>query len=208
MADAGHSLSDLLGDFVTLFCWQLSRRPKSNSYPYGVSGSRRPPFTYSKLIFLTGFGKFETIGTTAVSLLLIGGALGIGFHSYYLFIEALYPAIQSLPAGPLQDILQTAAEASGSIASHATHAHGHEHTLDPNAAWFAAVSVVAKEYLYRITKRVADDENSSVLKANAIHHRSDAWSSLVALIAILGSWAIPGLPLDPIGGNAPWKFVI
>lgn len=38
MADAGHSLSDLLGDFVTLFCWQLSRRPKSNRYPYGMTG--------------------------------------------------------------------------------------------------------------------------------------------------------------------------
>lgn len=134
-----------------------------------------------------------------MSLLLIGGALGIGFHSYYLLLESLHPAIQSLPTGPLQDVLQTAVQASGSIASQV--AHGHEHTLDPNAAWFAAISVVAKEYLYRITKTVADDENSSVLKANAIHHRSDAWSSLVALIAILGSWAIPGLPLDPIGGE-------
>ena len=136
-----------------------------------------------------------------MSLLLIGGALGIGFHSYYLLTEALYPAIQSLPTGPLQGVLQTAAQASESIISHAAQGHGHQHTLDPNAAWFAAISVVAKEYLYRITIRVADDENSSVLKANAIHHRSDAWSSLVALIAILGSWAIPGLPLDPIGGE-------
>jgi divalent metal cation (Fe/Co/Zn/Cd) transporter len=141
------------------------------------------------------------MGTTTVSLLLIGGALGIGFHSYYLLIEALYPAIQSLPTGPLQEVLQTAAQTTGAIASHAAHSHGHEHTLDPNAAWFAAVSVVAKEYLYRITKKVADDENSGVLKANAIHHRSDAWSSLVAFVAILGSWAIPGLPLDPIGGK-------
>ena len=141
------------------------------------------------------------MGTTTVSLLLVGGALGIGFHSYYLLLDALYPAIQSLPAGPLQEVLQTAAQASEAITSHAAHGHGHEHTLDPNAAWFAAISVVAKEYLYRITKKVADDERSSVLRANAIHHRSDAWSSLVALIAILGSWAIPGLPLDPIGGE-------
>ncbi|KAF8590979.1 hypothetical protein K439DRAFT_1627409 [Ramaria rubella] len=181
LADAGHSLSDLLGDFVTLFCWQLSRRPRSDKYPYG-------------------FGKFETLGTTTVSLLLIGGALGIGFHSYYLLLEALHPTIQSLPAGPLQSVLQSAAEASESIAATAATAHAHEHTLDPNAAWFAAISVVAKEYLYRITKKVADDERSSVLRANAIHHRSDVWSSLVALVAILGSWAIPGLPLDPIGG--------
>jgi len=78
--------------------------------------------------------------------------------------------------------------------------HTHAHTVDPNAAWFAAVSVVAKEWLYQITKRVADDEKSPVLMANAIHHRSDAYSSLVALIAILGTWYFPALPLDPIGG--------
>jgi len=147
---------------------------------------------------LTGFGKFETLGTTTVSLLLIGGAVGIGFHSYHLLIEALYPAIQSLPP-IVHDVLKSAAEASEVVASHA-HGHSHAQVLDPNAAWFAAVSVVAKEWLYRITKKVADDERSSVLRANAIHHRSDAWSSLVALVAILGTWKIPGLPLDPIGG--------
>ncbi|KAF8530452.1 mitochondrial iron ion transporter [Hysterangium stoloniferum] len=181
MADAGHSLSDLLGDFVTLFCWQLSRRERTNRYPYG-------------------FGKFETLGTTTISLLLVGGALGIGFHSYHLLLEALHPAIGSLPPGVVQDILQTAAESTGSVAAHIPNSHSHGQLLDPNAAWFAAVSVIAKEYLYRITKKVADDEGSSVLKANAIHHRSDAWSSLVALVAILGTWAVPGLPLDPLGG--------
>ncbi|KIJ47858.1 hypothetical protein M422DRAFT_163449 [Sphaerobolus stellatus SS14] len=186
LADAGHSLSDLLGDFVTLFCWQLSRRPRSNKYPYG-------------------FGKFETMGTTAVSLLLVGGALGIGFHSYHLLMEALYPMIQTMPSGALQETLQSAAQATGSIAAQVGGGHSHSHggdlqALDPNAAWFALISVLAKEYLYRITKKVADEERSSVLRANAIHHRSDAWSSLVALFAILGSWAVPGLPLDPIGG--------
>jgi divalent metal cation (Fe/Co/Zn/Cd) transporter len=63
------------------------------------------------------------------------------------------------------------------------------------------VSVLAKEWLYRITKQVADDEGSPVLLANALHHRSDMWSSLVALFAIGGSWFFPALPLDPIGGE-------
>lgn len=36
--------------------------------------------------------------------------------------------------------------------------------------------------------------------ANAYHHRSDAYSSVVALFAILGSSWFPALPLDPIGG--------
>jgi cation diffusion facilitator family transporter len=179
LADAGHSLSDLLGDFVTLFCWKLSRKPPSERYPYG-------------------FAKFETLGTTTVSLLLIGGALGIGFHSYHLLIEVLSQTVSTLEPGPLQHILR-------SVTSTAQHvpAIGHSHgvdVLDPNAAWFAAVSVVAKEWLYRITKKVADEESSPVLLANAIHHRSDAYSSVVALFAILGTWWFPALPLDPIGG--------
>jgi divalent metal cation (Fe/Co/Zn/Cd) transporter len=86
--------------------------------------------------------------------------------------------------------------------------HGHAHgapaappgVLDANAAWFALASVVCKEWLYRITKTVADAEGSPVLAANALHHRSDAYSSVVALVAIAGSAWFPSLPLDPIGG--------
>lgn len=181
LADAGHSLSDLLGDFVTLFCWKLSRKTPSVRYPYG-------------------FAKFETLGTTTVSLMLIGGALGIGFHSYHLLVQSLATSVSTLPPGPLYDILSQVS----SVAHHAPsigHAHGHHGgVLDPNAAWFAAISVLSKEWLYRITKKVADEEHSPVLYANAIHHRSDAYSSVVALVAILGSWLFPALPLDPIGG--------
>lgn len=35
LADAGHSLSDLLGDIVVLFSWRLSRRPASRGFQYG-----------------------------------------------------------------------------------------------------------------------------------------------------------------------------
>jgi divalent metal cation (Fe/Co/Zn/Cd) transporter len=39
-----------------------------------------------------------------------------------------------------------------------------------------------------------------VLLANAYHHRGDAHSNVVALVAIFGSGWFPALPLDPIGG--------
>lgn len=181
LADAGHSLSDLLGDFVTLFCWKLSRKPPSLHYPYG-------------------FSKFETLGTTTVSLMLIAGAVGIAFHSYHLLAQALATSVSTLPPGPLHDLLSQVTSAAQHMPS-IGHAHGHAGgVLDPNAAWFAAISVLSKEWLYRITKKVADEEHSPVLYANAIHHRSDAYSSVVALVAILGSWLLPALPLDPIGG--------
>ncbi|KAJ3988518.1 CDF-like metal transporter [Lentinula detonsa] len=180
LADAGHSLSDLLGDFVTLFCWKLSRKPPSDWYPYG-------------------FAKFETLGTTTVSLLLIGGALGIGFHSYHVLLTALSETAATLPAGPMQSILANVTATVPGVPEVLSH-HSHVEAVDPNAAWFAAISVLVKEWLYRATKAVADEENSPVLLANAIHHRSDAYSSFVALFAILGSWIFPKLPLDPIGG--------
>ena len=177
---------------ITLFSWRLSRQPPSEKYPYG-------------------YGKFEVLGTTVVSILLTGGALGIGLHSWSLLMEVLSTSTATMGPGPLHDILARVFDAAQAVpsmaAEHAhvhSHSHGHGHgdgALDPNAAWFAAVSVLAKEWLYRITKRVADEERSPVLLANAVHHRSDAYGSAVALVAILGSWWFPHLPLDPIGGG-------
>lgn len=139
-----------------------------------------------------------------MSLLLTAGALGIGVHSWALLMEALSQSAAALPSGVVHDVLETVTAAAHSVpvvVSEHAHAHAHAHALDPNAAWFAAVSVIGKEWLYRVTKRVADEERSPVLFANAIHHRSDAYSSLVALLAILGTWWFPHLPLDPIGGE-------
>ncbi|KAH9858576.1 cation efflux family-domain-containing protein [Lenzites betulinus] len=190
LADAGHCAGDLVGDIITLFSWRLSRKPPSDKYPYG-------------------YGKFEVLGTTVVSLLLTGGALGIGLHSYQLLLETLAGATAGMGPGALHDALAYIVDAAhavpATVAEHAhvhahSHSHGHGGALDPNAAWFAGVSVVAKEWLYRATKRVADAEQSPVLLANAVHHRSDGFGSAVALVAILGNWWFPHLALDPIGG--------
>jgi len=40
--------------------------------------------------------------------------------------------------------------------------------LNPHAAWFALASVAIKEWLYRLTAKVAAEEHSPVLKANAL----------------------------------------
>ena len=68
------------------------------------------------------------------------------------------------------------------------------------ALWAAILSIVLKEWIFRATRKVAKEENSKALEANAWHHRSDALSSIGTAIGIgcavmLGdSWAI----LDPI----------
>ncbi len=65
------------------------------------------------------------------------------------------------------------------------------------ALWVAAGALVAKELLFRYMLKVAKRVKSSMLVANAWHARSDAASSLVVGIGIVGNLA--GYPiLDPI----------
>ncbi|NPV50350.1 MAG: cation transporter [Candidatus Methanofastidiosum sp.] len=70
-----------------------------------------------------------------------------------------------------------------------------------NIAFYAAiVSIIVKELMYRYTIKVGKNINSSLIIANAWHHRSDAFSSIGTMIGIGGAiflgekWRI----LDPI----------
>jgi len=49
----------------------------------------------------------------------------------------------------------------------------------------AVVSIAAKEWLYRVTQKVAIESHSSALYANAWHHRSDALSSVAVAIGFI-----------------------
>ncbi|RLB51059.1 MAG: hypothetical protein DRJ42_17615 [Deltaproteobacteria bacterium] len=65
------------------------------------------------------------------------------------------------------------------------------------ALWVAGISIAAKELLYHATARVGRKHESPITIANAWHHRSDALSSIAALLGIAG--ARLGFPiLDPI----------
>ena len=99
------------------------------------------------------------VGTVLVSILLIAGALGIGSHSLSLLLSVLSETAASMPASPLQTALLSITAAAhnvpglGLIAAHSL-SHGHGHVLDLNAAWFAAASIVSKEWLFRIRVRL------------------------------------------------------
>ncbi|KAG0151781.1 hypothetical protein CROQUDRAFT_667776 [Cronartium quercuum f. sp. fusiforme G11] len=182
IADAGHSLSDLVGDFITLFCWTWSKRPKDRDYPFG-------------------YGKYESMGSLIVAFFVISGGLGIGFHSYSLLLTAL--RAQAGQSGPLSFLLSWLPASLWLPLAH-DHSHDTEHeshgsSVDLRAAYFALLSIGVKEWLYRMTYRVGKAEDSNVLLANALHHRSDAFSSFVALLAIIGSW-FGFTILDPLGG--------
>lgn len=70
----------------------------------------------------------------------------------------------------------------------------------------SVISIIIKEYQYRITIKIANKINSPALKADAWHHRSDALSSVAAFIGIGGSM-LGFKALDPIASVVVALFV-
>jgi cation diffusion facilitator family transporter len=86
-------------------------------------------------------------------------------------------------------------------------------TVHGVALWIVGLALVSKELLFRYMLRIAKKVKSSMLVANAWHARSDAASSLVVAVGIIGNLA--GYPiLDPIAalfvslmiGKMGWSF--
>ena len=57
------------------------------------------------------------------------------------------------------------------------------------ALYIALVSVIAKEFIYHFSMRIARKYRSEMLKANAWHSRTDAISSIIVVIGVIGSMA-------------------
>jgi cation diffusion facilitator family transporter len=72
IADAAHSLSDLVSDAVTLFVLKQAHKPADSDHPYG-------------------HGKFESIGSLSMAALLVGTGGAIGWHSIQV-LTALHSA--------------------------------------------------------------------------------------------------------------------
>jgi cation diffusion facilitator family transporter len=71
----------------------------------------------------------------------------------------------------------------------------------------AVVSVLSKELMFRYTQNYARKLNSDALMADAWHHRSDALSSVGAIIGIAGSRL--GIPvLDPVASIVICVFIV
>ena len=79
----------------------------------------------------------------------------------------------------------------------------------PIALYAAGISIIVKEFLYRYTMYYAKKYDNPMVKANAWHHRSDALSSVAALLGIGaavifgGKWTI----LDPVASIVVSIFI-
>ena len=149
IADAIHSLTDLLSDFITYFTIKYSRLNPTKNFPYG-------------------FGKIDTLGSLSVT-----GMLAIA--SYHIITHSInemynYEDLESMLKFPMIGISA------------------------------AIISILVKEWLYRITIKAGNESHSNVTIVNAWHHRSDAMTSVVSLIGIGG--VILGFPIsDPLCGG-------
>ncbi|KAL8812322.1 MAG: hypothetical protein Q9223_000118 [Gallowayella weberi] len=172
VADAFHAMTDLVSDFMTLGTVAWSLKPPTPRFP-------------------AGYGKIESLGSLGVSGLLLTGGILMGLNACSVLYTQFF-----------LDAAHAAHEHShGAIFGH-SHSHGAA-DMGPNinAAWVAAASIAVKEYLYRATMKVAKERKSSVLASNAVHHRIDSLTSIVALAAIGGSHLFAGTTwLDPVGG--------
>lgn len=148
VADAGHSLSDLMSDFITLWAVQVARLPADEDHPYG-------------------HGKFEAVGSLFLSMTLMATGLSVGAWSYEKMHEVILASVR--PADAMNLVVP-----------------------GKPAMLLAFMSIVAKEWLFRVTKRVGDAMNSQILLANAWHHRSDAFSSVLSLLSIAAAILLPG----------------
>lgn len=159
LADAVHSLSDFLTDLIVLAFVRISSKPADERHDYG-------------------HGKFETLATALIGVMLLIVAGGIIFR------------------------------AGSSVASWLRG----EDLAKPGtlALWAAVISILMKEFTYQFTVRKGRKLNSSVVEANAWHHRSDALSSIGALVGIGGAillgdrWTV----LDPLASLVVGCFIV
>jgi cation diffusion facilitator family transporter len=152
IADALHSLSDLLTDAVVLIALRLGAQEADAEHPYG-------------------HGRFETLATVVLGALLVGAGLAIAVNAAMRLAEGGIP----LPTWP--------------------------------ALVAALFSIAANEWLYHVQVRIGRKHRAASVVANAWHHRTDALSSVAALIGIGGSmmgWVV----LDTVAAMAVALMVV
>jgi len=179
-SDAIHTLTDSLSDIITLCVVQLAVGPPTASFPFGR-------------------GKMDSFAALGVS----GVMMTTGFSAMRFSAGLLWEAMD---ASPLE-----ADDHGHSHNSHSSHSHnqGHSHShvgsiiedghVNKVAVGTCLVTIAGKELLYHVTRHAADRLHSSVLLANAWHHRSDALSSAVVLLGVLGRMFVHSA-FDPVAG--------
>ena len=133
IVDGVHSLSDLATDFMVILVLRISHQEPDKNHPWG-------------------HGRFETVGTVALGVILI--AVGATL-AYEMLVRAFKTTEIVVPTWP--------------------------------ALVVAALSVVSKEAIFRYSLKIGKELKSDLLIANAWHSRTDALSSIIVFVALIGA---------------------
>lgn len=146
IADAFHTLSDVLTSVIVIVSFRIAKKPSDASHPFG-------------------HGRMEAIASVMVAVLLLVAGVEI-------FKEAL-----------------------GQIL----------HPKSFNASWWVigiiAFTVVIKELLARFSRELGRIIGSLTLEADFWHHRTDAISSVLVILAFIGQ-RLGVTALDGVAGMA------
>lgn len=130
----------------------------------------------------------------SISDFISDGLILIGLHFFHKAEDAEHPyghgKIETLATLGVGTLLLVAAARIGVEAALAIH-HGTVTAPNRFAILIAAISIVSKEILYHATVRIGRRLRSESMIANAWHHRSDAWTSAVALVGITLAVYVP-----------------
>lgn len=190
MADAIHSLSDMVADFLTLATVNVALKKGTPTR------------------FPLGYGKLESVGTFLVSGVLLFAGFTVGWSSLLQIFEFVLPShiYDYLLVLQVHSHSHTFGDIGESGHSH-SHMLGdaHHHAAQPqapniNAAWLALALIGVKELLYKKTMKVAAETNSKVLVANAWHHRIDSLTAAVAFVTVTSGYLSGVVWLDAVGG--------
>ena len=146
IADAAHSMSDLVSDVVVVWGLIAGSRPSDDCHHYGHA-------------------KMELLAEMILGIILLVAGIEILLNSFRAVLSGTIrqPSVLVL--------------------------------------YVAALSVVTKEYLYRVTMRTARQTGHASLAANAWHHRSDALTSVGVLIGAALALINPSMAVaDPLVG--------
>ena len=131
IADAFHTLSDVVSSIVVIFGYHIARKPPDEEHPFG-------------------HGRAETIASLTIALL-------IGFVGF----EFLKVAITRLM---------------------------NPGVIEANWIWISAIvlTIIIKEWMARYSFQLGDIIHSDTLKADGMHHKSDSYSSILTIVAMVG----------------------
>ncbi len=136
----------------------------------------------SQALIVDGIHSFSDLATDALVFVTFRFA-GHAADETHPYGHGRFETIASVALGLFLALL-----AGGIVWDAAQRLQGEAPLWHPNrwALYAAGVSILAKEAMYRYTIHVARKTRSRLLEANAWHHRSDAVSSMVVVIGIVG----------------------